>query len=311
MKRILAVLLGALVSVSAFAQTESRKLIAGVYDFVTVKSKDWTVIEPDFQFIDTVTETIVFSASFVEKRLPGFREKYDFTCTVSRTNNDFDVDITELTSFLCDTNLKPTAKKDQYTWTSVTQDKYEKKMKDEISKRMSKWSDAEYEKRFNDAVTSPLVLTGAARSNTIAFKNFIKDYQIVGRSVTTQVYTMDVHEDSKTVKGYSYCVNGKGLCGHIVCSHEEINSSFALRVVYTREPQYADVTVYTNSNKVISLSPARRKAPVNQKDAQNNNVQDGYDVSTGSVYTIKGTIKDVTQNDSDATNKIAAIVITE
>ena len=121
MKRILAVLLGALLSVSAFAQTESRKLIAGVYDFVTVKSKDWNIIEPDFQFIDSVTEKIVFTASFVEKGFLG-SSKYDFTCTVARESNDFNIEITELTSLVCDKKLRPTRNSELLVWPSITQE---------------------------------------------------------------------------------------------------------------------------------------------------------------------------------------------
>ena len=303
MKRILTVLLGALISVSAFAQTESRKLIAGVYDFVTVKSKNWNILEPDFQFIDSVTEKIVFTASFVEKGLPGLCSKYDFTCTVARESNDFNVEITELTSLVCDKKLRPTRNSELLVWPSVTQEKYAAKMKDEISKRMSSWSDAEYEQKFNEAVTSPLVLAGAARSNTVAFKNFMKDYQVIGRSVNTKIYTTDVHEEAKSSKGYSYCVSGKGLCGHITCKYE-------LKEAYFKEPQYSDIMVYTNNNSVISLKPAKRKTPTGRKEAYIENAYD-YDVTTGSVYAIKGTIKDVSQNDADAANKICFIEISE
>lgn len=303
MKRILAVLLGALVSVSAFAQTESRKLIAGIYDFVTAPTKEWIVIEPDIQFIDPITERIVFTASFVKKGLPGFLRKYDFACEVTRENDDFSLKITELTSISCDRNLKPTKNSELSVWPEITCEKTAKQMKDEISERMSKWSDAKYEERFNDAVTSPLILAGAARSNTVAFNNFIKDYQVIGRSVTTRLYTTDVHEEAKSSKGYSYCISGKGLCGHITCKYE-------LKDAYFKEPQYADLMVYTNKNSAISLKPAKRKTPTGRKEAYTENAYD-YDVTTGSEYKVDGTIKEVSQNDADATNKICSIVITE
>lgn len=301
MKRLFAVLFTALVSLSAFAQVGSKKLIAGVYDFLTADSKKWYVVEPDIQFIDPVLEKIVFTGSFVEFSL-GFFEKYDFTCIVVRQGDDFSLEITDLTSLLHGLDMKPRPKAELLTWPKRTREKYAKKMKEEISKRMKGWSEAEYEQKLNDAVTSPIVLAGAARSNNLAFKKFIEEYKVIGRSVTTKIYFIDVHADSKASKGYAYCVDGKGLCGHLTCRYE-------LKEAYYRMPQYADVTFYTNDGTVVSLKPANRKTPVESKDARSDDPE--YDVESGSEFTIKGTIKEVAQYDEVTANKIASIVISE
>lgn len=55
MKKILVVLIATLFATSVFAQANSKKLIAGVYDFATVESSDWTIIEPTFKSVDPNT----------------------------------------------------------------------------------------------------------------------------------------------------------------------------------------------------------------------------------------------------------------
>lgn len=278
MKRLLVVLFAALVSVSAFAQAGSRKLVAGVYDFVTVPSAEWSIIEPSFKTVDPVKERIVFMGSFVEKGLPGFFHKYDFTCTVARNNDDFSVEITNLTSVLCDRRMRQRSA-DRTSWTSATAGKYAEKMKADISKRMASWSDAEYETKLNDAVTSPMLLGGVESGNALAFKKFIKDYAIIGRHVKTQVYVESVDEapsdpfNPKKTKEYEYLVRGKVVCGYSVDERD---------IVDIKTYKYADVEIYTNNDDVVSLSVGEK-------------VYAGMmvDLSSSSMYEVSGTIKDI------------------
>ncbi|MCR5620556.1 MAG: hypothetical protein K6G18_01750 [Treponema sp.] len=274
MKRILAVLLGALVSVSALAQTDSRKLIAGVYDFATVASKEWNIMNPSFKAIDPAKEKIVFKGSFLEKGLPGLYDKYDFTCTVAREADDFSVLVTELSSVVVTKNMNRSKNSKRLTWSDATAAKYAPKMKAEISKRMASWTDAEYEQKLNEAVTSPMLLGGIGSGNALAFKKFIKDYDVIGRHVSVKIYVTGVDEAPYNIKGYEYCVNGKVLRETWIEEHTE-------NLIDMEGYEYTDVTVYTNNDDVISL-PASKTS-----------ILSFADLSSNPVYEVNGTIKDV------------------
>ena len=111
MKKLLGVLISALLFVSGFAQ--ERKLISGVYNFATEESADWSIIEPTFKSVDPVSEKFVFTASCTVKALLGLN-RYDFTCTVAKQNDDFSVDLSDMTSYACDKNFKMLKKDSRY-----------------------------------------------------------------------------------------------------------------------------------------------------------------------------------------------------
>jgi hypothetical protein len=268
MKKFTALVVSLLLAGALFAQS-NKKLIVGVYDFATESSDSWTVYEPSFKSIDPINEKYVFTACFVIKNIVGLT-RYDFTCNIAKVNEDFSVELTDMSSFACDKNLKIVKNGSVYKTSAKVAREYAKQIKDEINKRMNSWSDADYEIKLNSTVTSPLVLGCVANNSALVFKKFVKDYEIIGRTIKTSIYVTKIDEAPNYAEGYSYYVAGNALCGYRI---GEFNISY---------PEYASIMVYTNNDAVISLTPAE--------------TMDGLlDGTSGSKYEINGTIKDIKQ----------------
>lgn len=270
MKKILVVLIATIFVTSVFAQANSKKLIAGVYDFATVESSDWTIIEPTFKSVDPIAEKFVFTASFAVKAILGLN-RYDFTCTVAKENDDFSVELTDMCSYACDKNYKIVKKGSKYNTSARVAGEYAKQIKDEISKRMTNWSDEEYNQKLSNAVTAPMILGCVANNSALVFKKFIKDYEVIGRHITAKIFVTKIDEAPKYAEGYAYYVAGNALRGYKT-------GEFGINY-----PEYAGVMLYTNNDAVISLKPAE--------------TMDGliFGGKSGSEYEINGTVKDVSQ----------------
>ena len=271
MKKLFALLLTAVVSISAFAQTNSKKLIAGVYNFATEPSDIWTILDPAFKSVDPISEKFVFTGSFTVKILIG-SSRYDFTCTVAKQNDDFTVELSDMSSYACDKNFKMLKTSQRYNTSARVAGEYAKQIKDEISKRMSSWSDEHYKQNLNSAVTSPMVLDCVAKNSNLVFKKFIKDYEVIGSPVKLKIFVTKIDEAPEYAKGYSYYVAGNTFTGYRV-------GEFGINY-----PEYTSVTVYTNNDAVISLTPAE--------------TMDGlmFGGTSGSEYEVKGIVRDVSQS---------------
>lgn len=259
-----------------------RKLISGVYNFATEKSDSWTIYDPYFVSIDVTNEKYVFTASFVVGNIVGLT-RYDFTCTVTKQGDDFKIDLTDMSSYACDKDLKKVKAGSSYKTSEKVAGEYAKQMKAEILLRIASWSDDEYTQNLNKAVTSPIILNCIANNSALVFKKFISDYEIIGRTISLQMNITSVDEDTKHEE-FSYSVTGKTLSGY---KKDDIGIKI---------PTYSSVFVYTNNDDVISLTPAE--------------LVDGIMTggTSGSGYEVNGTIKDVKRNDIGG---ISVIVINE
>lgn len=270
MKKLMVLVLSLLMTGSLFAQGVSRKLISGVYNFATEKSDTWAIYEPTFTSVDPVANVFVFKGSFVVKALIGL-SRYDFTCTIVEKNEDFDVTLTDMCSYACDKNLQIVKKGSKYKTSDKVAGEYAKQIKDEILNRMTSWSDDEYELMLNNAITSPIILNCVANNSALVFKKYLKDYEIIGRHITTKISVTKIDEAPSYAKGYSYYVSGKALCGYRT---DEFGIKF---------PEYVTIMVYTNNDNVISLKPAETM----------DGLMNGG--KSGSEYEINGIIKDISQ----------------
>lgn len=270
MKKIVAFFCSIFLTFGLFAQA-NRKLISAVYDFATVPSETWTLYETNFNSIDPIGDKYSFTGAFVIKNIIGLA-KYDFTCNITKEGEDFNVQLTNMSTYACDRNLKIVSKGSVYKVSSRVADEYAKQMKTEIISRLSSWSEEQYNEKLDTALTSPVVLYSMANSSALLFKKFINDNQIVGKKINVIINVTNVDEAPSYAQGYSYYVAGKTLCG------------FKKDSLGIPLPEYASVMVYTNNDSVISLTPA--------------DTLDGFiGGKSGSVYEVKGTIRDVSRKE--------------
>lgn len=273
MKRIITVILS-LVFVSAlFAQTNGRKLIAGVYSFAFEKSDTWENVEPTVISVDPNNNKYELKASFITKLLLGF-SRYDYSCVISQDNDIVNVEISDISSYACDKNLKKLPKGSVYKVTSNVANDYANQMKTEIEKRLNSWSEEEYNNKLNSACTSPMILNCIAKNSALVFKKFITDNEIIGKPISFKMIVTKVDEAPNYAKGYSYYLSGNVITGYK-------KDSMGITT-----PTTAGVMVYTNNDKVISL------VPTNIVDV----IVDG--ANSDSIYEVNGTIKDISRRDS-------------
>ena len=211
-------------AVGLFAQENSRSLIAGVNDFATNSVEDWKVFDPVFIKVDPISESYSFSGGLVLKNIIGY-VRYDFICHVNKDGEDFNVNLENMESYGCDkTGQKTKSAKIYQTSERVAKD-YSDQIKNEIKARLSRWTDEEYESALNEAVTSPAILGCVAKNTSLVFKKFLKDNDVVGRNISTEILVTGVDESS--LKDYAYTVTGV--------------------------TPYTSVYVYTNNDSVITL----------------------------------------------------------
>lgn len=273
MKKTLLIIATLMLGGLLFAQNSSKKLITGVYNFATEPLNGWTIYDPNFTSINPISEQYTFEGGFIVKILVGY-SRYDFTCTVSKNGNDFDVQLSNVTSYACDKNAKKLASGKTMNTSDKVSSEYAKQMKTEITNRMSKWSDEEYANILNQTITSPIVLECIANNSALIFKKFITDNQLIGKNITLKINVTKVDEAPKYAEGYSYYVGGQVFSGY---KSDDLGIKF---------PKSVGIMVYTNNDSVISLTPA------DTTDAILNGGQ------SGSVYEVKGTIKDIKRREA-------------
>jgi len=279
MKKLLSLVCLLVLGSVLFAQNASKKLLAGVYNFATEASDDWRIVNPLFSKINPINDEYVFDGSFIVKIRIGYM-RYDFTCSIAQEADDFSVKLENVHSYGCNKDgIKPDSGKVYNTTTKVAAE-YAQQMKTEIQKRMNNWSDEEYSKMLDTALTSPLVLNFVAGNSALVFKKFLADYEIIGKEISLKINVFSVDEAPYYAKGFDYYLGGKAVCGYKT-------SNLGVTV-----PETVSVMVFTNSDKVLEVTPA------DTMDATIGKVKDS------AVYEVKGKITDVVRKETSGLNMI-------
>lgn len=144
---------------------------------------------------DIQNDTYVLKAYTMGKVLLSF-QRQDQTVTIKGNGDSFTVEVTDVTSANCDKNGKPTSKP------LANQASTAKKIADmyvtEISNRIEKWTDEEYQNKFDEAITNPNVLFQFANSTSdLYFKKYIEKNNIVGKKVSANFKLYSIDESKK------------------------------------------------------------------------------------------------------------------
>lgn len=198
MKKFTAIVVSLLMAGALFAQKipEGRNLVAAVYNFA--QPENWGGVES--VTYDIQNDTYVIKAYTMGKVLMSF-QRQDQTVTIKGNGNSFTIDVTDVTSANCDKNGKPTS--NPIANQASTAKKIASMYVTEISNRIEKWSDTEYQSNFDEAVTSPDVLFSFINtSSDLYFKKFVEKNSVVGKSVSSEVKLYSIEESKKA--GFDY-----------------------------------------------------------------------------------------------------------
>ena len=228
MKKITAFVVSLLMISAVFAQKipEGRNLIAAVYDFAN--PENWGGVESTSY--DIQNDTYVIKAYTMGKFLLGY-QRQDQTVTIKGNGNSFTINVTDVTSANCDKNGKITS--NPLPNQASTAKKITNMYITEISNRIEKWSDEEYQNKFAAAITNPDILFEFVNSaSDLYFKKYIEKNNIIGKKVSTEVKLYSIEESKK--EGFAYeatailldanRVAGKTLMIHIYSNNDQLLS---------------------------------------------------------------------------------------
>lgn len=229
MKKFTALVVSLLMMGAVFAQKipAGRNLVAAVYDFA--QPENWGGI--DSVSYDIQNDTYVLKAYTIGKVLLSF-QRQDQTVTIKGNGDSFSVDVTDVTSANCDKNGKLTSK--PLANQASTARKIANMYVTEISNRIEKWSDEEYQNKFDKAVTSPSVLFSFINSTSdLYFKKFVEKNNIIGKNVSADVKLYSIEESKKD--GFDYEA-------HVIMLDSKNIAGTTLFI-----------TIYSNNDKLLSL----------------------------------------------------------
>lgn len=229
MKKITALVVSLLMACAAFAQKipAGRNLVAAVYDFA--KPENWGGV--DSVSYDIQNDTYVIKAYTMGKVLLSF-QRQDQTVTIKGNGNSFTVEVTDVTSANCDKNGKPTSK--PLANQASTAKKIAGMYVTEISNRIEKWTDEEYQNKFDEAITNPYVLFDFVRSSSdLYFKKYVEKNNIIGKKVSADFKLYSIDESKK--EGFAY----EALA--IILGPRTFNDASLM------------IHIYSNNDKLLSL----------------------------------------------------------
>ena len=179
---------------------------------------------------DIQNDTYVIKAYSLIKVLLSF-QRQDQTITIQGNGDSFSIKVTDVTSSNCDKNGKPTS--NPLPNQPSTAKKLANIYVNEISNRIEKWTDEEYQNKFDAAITNPDVLFQFANSaSDLYFKKYVEKNNIVGKKVSANFKLYSIDESKKDGFDYeatsiildSTKIAGKTLMIHIYSNNDKLLS---------------------------------------------------------------------------------------
>ena len=201
MKKLFLVLAMATGLTALFAQNipEGRKLFPLAWDYAN-DTTAWT--HSEVQSIDPMADEYVVTGYVVLKNIVGY-VKQSYTTTLKGQGNTFTVTCADMETVSCskDGKVAPSSRATRNPSSTVA--KLEQLITDNLTKKITGWTDDEYEAKLNDAVTDPtfIVYTVASGSN-LSVKKFFTDNKLMGRKMNKDINVVSVDESKK--EGFSY-----------------------------------------------------------------------------------------------------------
>lgn len=234
-KLILSVLLGLGISM-AFAQAipSGRTLFPLAYDFATDYVNSWK--EATIQKFDPMEDEYIISGFCVNKNLIGFIKQY-YTVTIKGDGDSFKVTVEDMETVNCNKAGEVPAGASVIANPKSTWGKVANLISQDLGKRISTWSDEEYEAKLNTAVTSIDVLSSIKNGTSdLYFKKFIKNNNIIGRNCQMTIKVSSVNESTK--EGFDYTIHS------FISKKLKFDEKFI-------------VEVYSNNDKLLSVKEGK------------------------------------------------------
>ena len=214
---------------SLFAQKipASRDILPVVLEFANDSE---SFKESELQIADIANNEYVITGYNVQKHTEGFIRQ-DYTVAISRTETDFVVAVSDMTTIGSDKDGNPLETATQTSNTKKSTDRLAAIIKKDLAKRLISWGDQEYQEKLSKALTSPVIMSNISRQTALIFKKFVSDNKIIGKPAEFQIYVSKVEAAGGD---YANVITGKAFCG------------YKTGVGGMPKAEYVPVTVYTN-----------------------------------------------------------------
>lgn len=214
---------------SLFAQKipASRDILPVVLEFANDSE---SFKESELQIADIANNEYVITGYNVQKHTVGYIRQ-DYTVAISRTETDFVVAVSDMTTIGSDKDGNPLETATQTSNTKKSTDRLAAIIKKDLAKRLISWGDQEYQEKLSKALTSPVIMSNISRQTALIFKKFISDNKIIGKPAEFQIYVSKVEAAGGD---YANVITGKAFCG------------YKTGVGGMPKAEYVPVTVYTN-----------------------------------------------------------------
>lgn len=244
MKKFIASLVSLVVGTFLFAVTP-EELLVGTYNFATEEANSWVIYDPLFSTIDPISEEYTFKGGFVVKILIGY-SRYNFTCTVKNGEDDFTVDLYDMTSFGCYKNGKKTENVKTFKTSDNVARQYAAQFKDEISNRIAAFNEAgTFEEEYTKVVTQPAFIDLISRSlSDLAMKKFVEK-NVNGKTASFDVTVRSVDENTNILTGKQ-----EELAYVVLGSVEVYDDSISSDLVI---PKPFNIWIYSNNDKLLTI----------------------------------------------------------
>lgn len=195
MKKIILGITAILTCALSFAQSipEGRELFPVVYDFATDYENCWTDAKiKTFDVQNNVYE--VFGYTTQGKGLT--RTRSDYTVSIKKDGTSFSVSIADYTVIACNSDGSPVNKATRRNASKSMANQLSGFISKDLSERLSKWTDDEYQEKIDAVVTNPDFLGKLAESSSKLYtKKFIEKYGVAGKKIKMSVVLKTIDEN--------------------------------------------------------------------------------------------------------------------
>ena len=259
MKKLITFVATLLLTGMVFAEQTPFKLFTGAYKFATEASDSWKIYDANFISVYPTTPRLYFTGAFVSKTIVGYT-RYDFSCTVTKNEDDFSVELRNVTSVQSDKNGKTMFANNTKTAPKAVIAQYEKQMKEEIINRMNSLSDEEcknffisylmdeknisnisfsdsstenfanflIENKFTEDdkyLTNPTLISYVALSsnNKLQFERYISKTGLIGKEISLSAFYSSIEKNTflKTSKDYNVYLQTKAAIITFATNNDE------------------------------------------------------------------------------------------
>lgn len=224
-----------------FAQKipEGRELPALVVDFATDKNS-WS--ESNLLKVDPMSDEYAVSGYVVQKNIIGYI-KQSYTVTINKDNNDLNISVSDMNSIACDKEGKVLNRASVIKNPASTEVKLAGLIKDDLSERISHWTDEEYEEKYLKACSYPEFIYQLTKSSSKLYATKFFEKNVNGKTVEVEVALNSIDENinpvTRKVEELQYKVKGS------VQIVKNANSGSVITEPFT-------ISIYSNNDKLLS-----------------------------------------------------------